>query len=337
MNAAEPKPLSRQPTFGWGERKHKWWEYILYPIEYAAFRSIMALFWVLGLERASDLGGWIARSIGPKMPVSRRAQRALILAMPDLTADQRADIIRRMWDNLGRTFGEYPHLDKFWAIKPGARIEIENLAIAHEAVAKGHGALFVSGLATGRAVMVLGGHFGNWEIMPRCIKDAGLEGGIVYRATNNPLVDHWITTQRQTHILPNMAPKGPEGARIILQLLKRNAMIAMLVDQKLNTGIEVPLFGHPAMTAPAAAHLSLKYGAPVVPVFNQRLPGSRFRVTIHPPVTVTPSGDRAADVMALTLKLNQFLEARIREAPEMWLWLHNRWSKELTKAIPLAK
>lgn len=323
MSEVQDPPKARGQALNWGERPRSWLERAIYPFEYAFIMAIMGLFRVLGLERAANVGGWIGRNIGPKIPVTRRAHRNLKLAMPELTRAQRDAIIVKMWDNLGRTFAEYAHHDKFWALRDGARIEIEGVENVQAAVAKGKGGFFVSG------------HFANWEMMPMCIRYFGLEGGIVYRPPNNPYIDRWITKQRVDHGLPHMAPKGPDGAKMIIQLLRKNAFLAMLVDQKMNNGIEVPFFGHPAMTTQAAAQLSLKYGAPIVAVKNERLPGSRFRVTVYPEITVTPSGDKARDIYDLTLKLNQFLEARIREAPEMWLWLHSRWPKEATRGLDI--
>jgi KDO2-lipid IV(A) lauroyltransferase len=323
MSEVQDKPQLRGQALNWGERPRTWVERIVYPFEYALFRAMMGLFWILGLRRASDLGGWIARTFGPKVPVSRRAHRNLKLAMPELSRTEREVIIKKMWDNLGRTFAEYPHLGEFTALQPGSRIEIAGIEHVNAAVAQGKGGFFVSG------------HFANWELMPMCVRYAGFEGGIVYRAPNNPYVDRWITTQRRTHCLPNMAPKGADGARVIIQLLKRKAFLTMLVDQKMNNGIEVPFFGHPAMTTQATAQLSLKYGAPIIAVKNERLPDQRFRVTVYPEIKAPLTGDRDKDIYALTLKLNEFLEARIREAPEMWLWLHSRWPKEATRGLDI--
>jgi KDO2-lipid IV(A) lauroyltransferase len=307
-------PQRRQGLMG-GLKPASFGQRVLYALEYALFASVMALFKVLGLERASDFGGWIARNVGPKVPVSRRAQRNLQRAMPELSADERDRIVRAMWDNLGRTFAEYPHLEKFWALKPGARIEIVNKEAGLAAAAKGMGGFYVSG------------HFANWEVMAICIRDAGLKGTLVYRAPNNPMVAAWITNARGKNVLPLLAPKGADGARMILAALKQKSFLAMLVDQKMNDGIEAPFFGIPAMTTAGPAQLSLKFGAPIVPVFNERLPGQRFRITVYPEITAPLTGDRQKDVLAITTKLNEFLEARIRERPEMWLWLHNRWPK----------
>ena len=286
----------------------------VYAVEYALFWSVMSLFRALGLKRASDLGGWLARKLGPMIPVTRRAQKAMARAFPEMSAAEREGHIRAMWDNLGRTFAEYPHLDKFWAVKPGARIEISGMEHALAAIAKGKGGLFASG------------HCGNWELMPRCIADIGHKGTLVYRPPNNPYVDAWIAAQRKIG-LPTMAAKGGDGVRAIIKTLKENAFIAMLVDQKANDGISVPLFGREAMTSPTAPTLSLKHGAPIVPVWCERLADQRFRVTVYPEIVQPHTGDRVRDTYELALRLNQFLEARIRENPANWLWLHSRWPK----------
>ena len=287
---------------------------VLYVLEYALFWSVMTLFRALGLRRASDLGGWLARNIGPKIPVTRRARRNMARALPELSEEQREKAIVDMWDNLGRYFAEYAHLDKFWAIKPGARIEIAGMENAEAAIAKGKGGLFVSG------------HCGNWELMPRCIADVGLKGTLVYRPPNNPYVDAWIAKQRRIG-LPTLAAKGGDGARAIIRTLKEGSFLAMLVDQKMNDGISVPFFGREAMTPTGAPQLSLRHGSPIVPAWCERLPGQRFRATIYPELQPPNTGDRDKDTYQLALMLNQFLEARIRENPANWLWLHSRWPK----------
>ena len=287
----------------------------LYVAEYALFLSVMGLFRVLGLRRGSDLGGWIARTFGPRIPVSRRGRRNMARAIPEMSEAEREKAIVAMWDNLGRTFAEYAHLDKFWALKPGARIEIAGIEHAEAAIAKGKGGLFVSG------------HCGNWELMPRCIADKGLKGTLVYRPPNNPWVDAWISKQRRIG-LPTIAAKGADGARAIVRTLKDNAFLAMLVDQKMNEGISVPFFGRDAMTPTGAPQLSLRHGSPIVPAWCERLPGQRFRMTVYPELPMPNTGDRHKDMYELALGLNQFLEARIRENPANWLWLHSRWPKE---------
>lgn len=287
---------------------------VLYGLEYVLFLGIMGLFSLLGLQRASDFGGWLARTLGPRIPVTRRARRNLAAALPGMSAQERETCIRDMWENLGRTFAEYPFLDRFSANGIDPRIIIVGMDHAKSAIAKGRGGLFVSG------------HCGNWELMPPCIRDLDLKGTLVYRPPNNPFVDEWIARQRR-HGLPTLAAKGGEGARAIIRTLKGGGFLAMLVDQKMNNGISVPFFGREAMTPIGAPSLALRHDAPIVPAWCERLPGQRFRVTVYPEIQKPNTGDKDRDVYEYALALNRFLEARIRENPMNWLWLHSRWPK----------
>lgn len=116
----------------------------------------------------------------------------------------------------------------------------------------------------------------------------------------------------------------------MIDAIKAGASIAMLVDQKLTSGgVASPFFGKEAMTAPAAARLSLKYGAPIVPVSVERLNGAQFKLTVHDEVRFEPSGDTIADTQSLTDAINLELEKMIRTTPGQWLWLHRRWPKDI--------
>ncbi|MDP6174798.1 MAG: lysophospholipid acyltransferase family protein [Rhodospirillales bacterium] len=99
----------------------------------------------------------------------------------------------------------------------------------------------------------------------------------------------------------------------------------MLVDQKMNDGISVPLLGLDAMTAPALAQFAVKFNCPVVPTRVERLGGARFRLTFYPPIEAPVTGDKQADIRAFMIQVNDLLSQWIRERPEQWLWVHNRW------------
>ena len=286
----------------------------LYALEYVLFIGTMGLFRILGLRRASNLGGWLARTLGPRIPVTRRGRRNMAKAFPHLSSAEIEKHMRDMWENLGSTFAEYAHLDKFCAAGPNPRIELIGFENADNAIALGHGGLFVSG------------HCGNWELMPRCIADRGLKGTLIYRPPNKPYVDAWISRQRRIG-LPTIAAKGGDGARTIVKTLKGGGFLAMLVDQKMNEGIPVPFFGRMAMTPTGAPNLSLRHNSPIVPAWCVRLPNQRFRVTVYAPIVSPRTGDREKDIYEMSLSLNRFIEERIRENPMNWLWLHNRWPK----------
>jgi KDO2-lipid IV(A) lauroyltransferase len=291
-------------------------EKLRYGAEAAAFFAFMGLFRILGVDRGSALGGFIGRNILSRTGVTKRARMNLRAAYPDMPDAEMDAIIREMWDNLGRTVAEYAHHDKMTAKGPDARIEVVNLPILEREAAKGKGVQFVSG------------HFANWEIMLHAARQYGYEGGLVYRPVNNPYIDRYIMRQRTTYGPSEAISKGVQGTRRIFTLLRKGKSILILADQKTNEGLAVPFFGRDAMTTPVPAAVSLKLGAVMLPVTNERMGGARFRITIHEPLTVEPSGDQDRDVLALTTKLNATLEAVIRKRPSQWLWIHRRWPKE---------
>jgi KDO2-lipid IV(A) lauroyltransferase len=110
--------------------------------------------------------------------------------------------------------------------------------------------------------------------------------------------------------------------------MKRGESVAILNDQKFNGGVEAPFFGRPVRTAPAATRLALKFDAPLIPMSVQRTRGARFRVIVHEPIVVPRTGDKSADIAAGVAAVNAFMEARVRERPGEWFWVHKRWPAE---------
>jgi KDO2-lipid IV(A) lauroyltransferase len=291
-------------------RKVRYW------LEAAVFFTLIGLFRVLGVDLASAVGGFLGRSILYRTSLSNRARANLEAAYPEKNAEEIGTIIREMWDNLGRTVAEYPHLNRFSYTGTDPRIEIANMALGIRIVEEGKPILFVSG------------HFGNWEIMPIAAAQYGVEGGIVYRPVNNPYVDRWIAGQRAKNGPKDQITKGAQGTKRIFTLLRAGKAIFLLVDQKTDEGVPAPFFGRTAMTTPAPAALALKLGATILPVSNERLNGARFRMTIHEPIGFLPSDDYEADVLALTTRINEVMERCVRHRPSQWLWIHRRWPKE---------
>ena len=123
-----------------------------------------------------------------------------------------------------------------------------------------------------------------------------------------------------------MLPKGHRAARGITDTMRRGGVLGMLVDQKTNNGIEATFFGRPAMTTQVPAVCALNYDCLLIPVQVERLKGARFRVTVHPPLAVQPTDDRAADMRTVTEAINAVVEAWVRQRPAQWMWLHRRWA-----------
>ena len=124
-----------------------------------------------------------------------------------------------------------------------------------------------------------------------------------------------------------MFSKGGAGAKAALGHLKAGGALGLLMDQKMNDGIEATLFGRPAMTAPALAVLALRFQCPVIPGHVQRIGPARLRLVCEPPMALPNTGDRRQDIQIMTQAMNDILERWIVERPESWLWMHRRWPK----------
>jgi KDO2-lipid IV(A) lauroyltransferase len=272
--------------------------------------AFLAVCRILPVDWASALGGWIGRTVGPRMGQNRKAMRNLTRAMPENGAEENRRILRGMWDNLGRVIAEYPHLPRICASLEGGRLEI-------------HGIDHVRTMREDdKPGLMFSAHLANWEVLAASAPLVGLELAVIYRAPNNPLVDLMLRRLRGN---PRQFRKGRDGARDMIAHLRRGGHGAMLVDQKMNDGIPTPFFGRDAMTAPAIAQFALRLGAVIVPARTERLGGARFRITVLPPLAVTKTGDRAADERAVMTEINCLIESWIRARPEQWLWLHRRW------------
>ena len=295
-SASDP-PAERVP---WGYRVEAW-----------LAGATIRLVGLLPLDLASALGGALARAIGPRLGITKRAHLNLRAAMPELGTVEIDTIIRGMWDNLGRVVFEYPHLSKIKVFAGDGRVEVCGLDNLERA------------LATDRRVILFSGHLGNWEIAALAGGQYGLDMAQIYRAANNPLVDAMLARLRGN--LGELIPKGAVASRRAVAALRRGGHLSLLADQKLNDGIAVPFFGRDAMTAPALAMLALRFDCDVLPVRVERLSGARFRLTVYPPLALPKGGDRDADTLALMTAVNRTLETWIRERPEQWFWLHRRW------------
>jgi KDO2-lipid IV(A) lauroyltransferase len=288
-------------------------------IEYALARLALGLFRALGPVGASNVAGWLFRSLGPLLPVSRVAHINLQLTMPELDLAARRRIVRGVWENAGRTLGEFPHLGRLpehavagpgWFIENVERID----ALAEQ----------------GGPAILFSGHFGNWEMMPAACAKHGVVIASFYRAPDNPAIDRMIGALRaEATGAAKLFPKGTIGAKQALVHLARGGFLGILVDQKMNDGVKASLFGRPAMTAPALAAFALRLKCPVIPGYVMRTGPARFHLVAEEPLVLPDSGDREADILTLTQMVNDRLEAWMRARPESWLWLHRRFDKAL--------
>ena len=286
--------------------------WIAHPVQAAGAYLIYGLLAVLPVDAASALGGWLLRSVGPRLGAARTARRNMERALPDKTSAEIDEIMRGMWDNLGRILGEWPHLNRLYLSDFDGRVEISGAEILEQA------------RDAGGPLIVITGHHGNWELVGAVCASLGAPLTVIYRPAQNRLVNRLVLWARR-HFTGGLLTKGRDAATGALALLKGGGNLGVLIDQKLNEGVPVPFFGRDAMTSPVAARLAVGFRCPVIPVRAERTGGARYRVTIFPPMEIPDSGDRKHDQDALLPEMNRMLEGWVRERPDQWFWVHKRW------------
>lgn len=279
---------------------------IRYSIEAFLILILFGFFKLMPLSWASNIGGFLGRSIGPHLAASRKALRNIQNALPD--ADHQP-ILKGMWDNLGRTFAEYPHL------KTLAKNHTEIIGAEHLQESKDS------------ASIIFAAHLGNWEICPLAAAlQCDYPAHSIYRAPNNPLADKVLMKCRNLGGLLQPIPKSKSGTRQIVKRLSNNEHLGFLIDQKYNEGVPVDFFHAPAMTSPAYVQLAQKFNCPLIPAQIERIKGAKFKVTIHPPIRT--KGVSEAEILRQT---HDLLQNWIKQRPEQWLWLHRRWDSAKLK------
>ena len=291
---------------------------LIWRLEGVGFAGFIGFMRLLGVERASALGGWLLRTLGPRTGTQKTVLRNLRIAFPEMSAEAREALALAQWEQTGRAFAETAVMDRLVAED---RIEVvgrERL----EAIR-----------ASGRPVVFVGGHFANLETLAATIVGAGVPCQITYRAANNPYVDAQIVAARARYGVRLFAPKGGEGARELLEGMARGESVALMNDQKFSEGPEVSFFGQPVNAAPGPSRLALRFGTVLQPMSVTRLPGVRFRVTLYEPIALEKTGDRQADIARGVQAITSFIEARVRESPADWFWVHKRWPDRVYAAL----
>jgi Kdo2-lipid IVA lauroyltransferase/acyltransferase len=273
-------------------------------------RALRALFWAmlrLPYRWRVPLAGWVvSRVVAPLAGYRARIRKNLAMILPDLPAAEVARIVRAVPDNVGRTLIE---------IYSGA--EFVAHAVSHPLTGAGVAALETAHQA-GRPVILVTGHFGNYDASRAALIAKGYRVGALYNPMKNPYFNnHYVAAISQ--IGTPVFPKGKKGLGDMVRHLRSGGMLGLLMDQAMRHGAPVTFFGQTAMTALSAAELALKYDAVVIPTYAVRQPdGLSFQIIVEAPIARgTPE--------AMTQALNDSLEAIVRQNIDQWFWIHRRW------------
>jgi KDO2-lipid IV(A) lauroyltransferase len=182
-------------------------------------------------------------------------------------------------------------------------------------------------LAKGKGVIILTGHFGNWELCGAWLAQNGIPFHVVGTPLYDPRLDALLVSGRNAAGYINIARS--KGTRDIIRCLRSNAALALLIDLDTKVeGVFVDFFSHPAHTATGPVILSQKYGAPIMPVFNHMQEDHTYCVTFSKELDLVNTGNKEQDLITNVQKCSDEYEKIIRQHPEQWIWMHERWKKK---------
>ena len=283
-------------------------------LEYWLARIILWVFSLLPLSsaiRAGEMFGRLGFGFGK---LRRTGQRNLALAFPESSPQQREELLRGCFENLGRALGVFSHLRKESPESWRKFVDcegLERLAAARE---------------TGRGQILFTGHIGAWELSSFALSLFDQPLSFLVRRIDNPKIEALVDRYRTSR--GNRTIDKMFAAREMLQILQRGGTLGILVD--LNTldreAVFVDYFGVKAATTFIVAKLALRTGADVFPVFapwdNKR---QKFVVQVGEPLRTDGTGDETEDVRRLTQAMTSVVEDYVRRYPDQWLWIHRRW------------
>ena len=181
-------------------------------------------------------------------------------------------------------------------------------------------------LGSGRPVLCLTGHFGNWELAGYSLGLFGFQSHAIARPLDNPYLDDFLRTFRERTGQKLLAKHGDFGQ--MQRLLRDGGILGTLGDQDAGKrGLFVDFFGRPASTHKAIALLALEHKVPIMVAGMPRLDGkfTLWCVDVIYPEEYANSDNPIRDI---TQRFTSGLETLVRAAPEQYLWLHRRWKHE---------
>ena len=267
-----------------------------------------------------DFSGRTMRMIGALLPENRLGRENLAAAFPEKSAAEIEEILRGVWDNLGRVGAEFVHLERLWDYespgKPG-RFDISPTTVQR----------FLHLREDGKPALIFSAHLANWELPAISAATHGVDSTVLYRGPNIPAIDRWITETRAA-LMGTLIQTGLDAPLKLAQALERGSHVGMLVDQYYVRGVPVTFFGQPTKANPLLARLARHFDCPIYGVRLVRLPSHRFRAEITEAIDPTRDAEGKIDVAGTMQIITGVVESWIREHPEQWLWLHRRWRKD---------
>ena len=298
---------------------------IRHRLEYFAFRLVVSVVAALPSRASVRLAGGLAyvfaRVLPQKLVRGHVARENLRRAFPEKAPGELDALVQGMWNHLFRMIVEIIQLPR--------KVGRDNMA---DVFTFRHRDETVRALCSGRPVIVLGGHFGNWEVGNVAFGAFGFPVNAVARDLDNPYLHAWFLKIRRKSGGKLISKRG--GGAEMTEVLERRGLLGLLCDQDAGgRGLFVPFFGQDASTFKSIALLAMEYRALIVVGYSLRLPDdfeSRHwvRYEIGTEAIIDPEEFGVNAVTEITHHYTAALERAIRRAPEQYFWVHRRWKSE---------
>jgi KDO2-lipid IV(A) lauroyltransferase len=185
-------------------------------------------------------------------------------------------------------------------------------------------------VAEGKGVILITGHFGNWELLGTWLAQKGYPLKVIGKSAYDPRLDKIIVETRNKAGYFNIA-RG-KATREILRCLRKGQLIGMLIDQDTSVeGVFVRFFGRWAHTATGPVVLAKKFSCPVVPIFIRLRKDLTYRIECQSAIALSRTGEEEKDIQTDTQKCSDAIEQIIRRYPAQWVWMHERWKKQKSR------
>lgn len=238
-------------------------------------------------------------------------------AFPNKTKYEINIIMRNSYQNLGITLVELLYLKNISEDEVSSLVEFENFSLIGEKLKSGKGILFLSG------------HYGNWELLAF---SAGLftrnehekELSIVVKPQKNKRLNLVLNQYRSK--FGNKLISSRNSAANIIKKIRNNELVAIVADQKAvkNRDIYIDFLGRKSLTYIAPAKLAIKYNVPVIYGIIERQDNNKYKAKLYE-VEYEDIKDEPNAVELLTIRQSNVLENQIITNPNQWAWQHNRW------------
>jgi KDO2-lipid IV(A) lauroyltransferase len=290
-------------------------------VEYALARGLEAGVSVLPSKAAARLGEVVGTIVRSPLGIRRSTVDSnLRRAFPDASPEWIQRVRRESYRHLGREAVEMMRLSHL------SREEVIERTDAPR------WAEFESARAEGRGVLLVTGHYGNWEVAAAAVAARGVPIEAVVKRQRNRLVDARIEAARKRLGIGTIDMRS--APKRIPRALAQGHAVGIVADQDARgAGVWVPFFGVPASTFRGPALFALKFRAPVYAAIARRLPGGRYSVEGRR-IDPVNTGDLEHDVRVLTTAFAAHLEGEIREDPGQYFWFHKRWKTAPPAELP---